>query len=226
MTPNLLALLAAIGLALPAAVPAQTFNACGPLENSFGPFDYRDSLPEQKGLVESAHFTPAVEALIRGVTARLPGPDIDYTLRAFPNHHRALLATIRLGQREKQVQPGGMRYSVECWLDRAVRWRPDDPIVRMIYASWLGPNGKRDAALRQLAEAERLAGDNPFTHYNVGLSYLELGEHERALAKAHQAMAMGIARTELADALRAAGRWRDPPAPAPAEGAASAAPTS
>jgi len=214
-------LLAAIAMMLPLAVAAQQASACGPLENAFGPFDYRKPHPNEKHLVESAHFTSVVESLIRGTTNRLPGGDIAYTLRAFPNHHRALIATVRLAQREKTDKPAQLVYTVDCWFERATRFQPDDPVVRMIYASWLGPRGRREEAMAQLAQAERVAGDNAFTHYNLGLSYLELGAFDRALTKAHHAQALGMVRPDLADRLRASGHWREPTATAPAASAAS-----
>lgn len=70
---------------------AQDLGICGSLNNSFGPFDYRyktsvkTELGDAHSMVEGAHFTPQIEQLIRGKTAVEPGPDIDYTLRAFPN---------------------------------------------------------------------------------------------------------------------------------------------
>lgn len=51
----------------------QQVAGCGSLQNAFGPFDYRD--PSARGqplqLVESAHFTPDVEALRKGNIQRL-----------------------------------------------------------------------------------------------------------------------------------------------------------
>jgi tetratricopeptide (TPR) repeat protein len=214
-------LFAAFALTLPLGATAQQPNACGSLENAVGPFDYRKPHPSEKQLVEGAHFTPPVEGLLRGATARLPAGDIAYTLRAFPNHHRALIATIRLAQREKTDKPAQMPYSVDCWLDRATRFQPDDAVVRMIFASWLGPRGRRDEAMAQLSQAERVAGDSAFTHYNLGLSYLELGAFDKALAKAHLARALGMTRTDLADRLRASGQWHEPSAAVPAASAAS-----
>src|SRR5678816_4417104 len=75
------------------AVSAQTGpSACGPLANAYGPFDYRtDRTGTTLSIVEDNHFTPAVEQLISGITSSVGG-EIDYTLRAFPNHHRALLS--------------------------------------------------------------------------------------------------------------------------------------
>lgn len=91
----------------PAPSFAQDLGICGSLNNSFGPFDYRyktsvkTELGDAHSMVEGAHFTPQIEQLIRGKTAVEPGPDIDYTLRAFPNHHRALLSMSRLALRAK-----------------------------------------------------------------------------------------------------------------------------
>lgn len=224
----------ALLMAAALAGKASAQQACGALNNGFGPFDYRpshyvagpgDSQPhaEKLNLVQIAHFTPAVESLIRGETSRRPGGDIDYTLRAFPNHHRALLAVIRLGEVEKREQPIGMRYPVDCWLERAVRFRPDDVIVRMIRASYFGKKGRRDDAMLDLGVVDRLAADNPFTRYNLGLTYFELGAFEEALAQAHRAMALGMQRAELKEQLVAAGRWREPEPTAAADPAASAA---
>src|SRR5437868_1067555 len=76
---------------------AQNLGDCGSLDNpSYGPFDYRTATAYQKQLVEiiGAHFTSSVESLQHGNTAPIGG-ELDYTLRAFPNHRRALLAMIR-----------------------------------------------------------------------------------------------------------------------------------
>lgn len=183
---------------------------CGDLANSFGPHDYRTARGQPLYLVESAHFTPQVEALIRGATARRPGSDIDYTLRAFPNHHRALLAMVKLAETAKTPVPPEMRYSVDCWFDRAIRFRADDYTVRMIYAGYLGRQGRTDAAKQHLEFVAEGAGDNGFTHYNVGLVYFEMRDHERALRQAHRAMAFGFTRSDLRERLVAAGRWSEP----------------
>lgn len=204
---------------------------CGDLANSFGPHDYRTARGHPLQIVEGAHFTPRVEALIAGHTAKRPGPDIDYTLRAFPNHHRALVAMTKLAEAAKSPVPPEMRHSVDCWFDRAIRFRPDDLTVRMIFAGYLGRHGRTDAALVQLGQVTDRAGDNAFTHYNAGLILLELREYDRALLQAHRAMNLGFARTELKDQLVALGRWKEPAAavgtsdaPTPPSSAATASP--
>lgn len=193
---------------------------CGPLANAFGPYDYRTD-KSQLPIVESAHFTASVEMLIKGNAGYLGG-DLDYTLRAFPNHHRALISLMRYADREKAVRAPQTRYDVECYFVRAVTFRPDDTTARMLFATFLNSKGRREEALRHLALVEFHAKDNPFTNYNLGLLYLDLKDYSNAVKFAHKALALGFSRTDLKDKLVAAGHWSEP-APAPATGPASAA---
>ena len=230
---------AAFALALmastaPAAAQTAAEVSCGGLANAFGPFDYRsdhfklppgDQYPYayKLNLVEIAHFTPEVEALLRGKSTHLPGPDIDYTLRAFPNHHRALITLSRLAERTKIPAPAGLPRPIECYFDRAVRFVPDDSIVRLIFANYLIRRARLPEARGHIEAALRVAGDNPFTHYNIGLSFFEAGDHAAALTQAHRAMALGFPRADLKQKLVAVGRWTDPVADVAAAAASSPA---
>lgn len=191
---------------------AQSAGNCGPISSpgQFGPYDYRTERGDAFQLVVGAHFTPEVEALIRGKSTPTPGPDIDYTLRAFPNHHRALLSMIRLGELQKTPKPSGSRYNIECWLERAIRFRPDDSIVRMIYSTYLNKNDRVPEATKQLEIATTYAKDNAFTHYNIGLHYFDLKNYDKALIQAHKAMALDFTQTALRDKLQSVGKWTEP----------------
>ncbi len=196
-------------LALPGAALAQaTFSACGPLENHFGPYDYRSDR-DKLAIVERFHFTGEVEALIRGTSGSLEG-DIGYTLRAFPNHHRALIAMMRYGDRLQSPQPKRAQYSIDCYFDRALRFRPDDHIVRVIFAGHLAKTGREPDAVKQLELATEGAKDNAFSHYNIGLAYFEMKQYDQALRQAHKARALGFPRGELKAKLEAVGRWAEP----------------
>jgi tetratricopeptide (TPR) repeat protein len=199
-------------------------TVCGALENPFGPYDYRTERGNNLYLVEMAHFTPPVESLIRGNTGKVGG-DLDYTLRAFPNHHRALMSVMRFGEKTKSTKPPDMRYSVECYLDRAIRFRPDDSIARMIYSMFLAKAGRTKEAVAQLDTAAEFAEDkeNPFTHYNLGLNYLDVKEYDKALIQAHKAYGLGFIQPGLKDRLTEAGKWKEPATESPD---ASAAPAS
>ena len=121
--------------------------ACGPMGvnlDAYGPYDYRtdkDKLP----LVENAHFTPGVEQFFERKTGYF-GADIGYTLYRFPNHHRALDAMVRLSKRERTDKPRGATFSTECYFERALRFRKDDVVARMLYAEYLVQGGRADDA--------------------------------------------------------------------------------
>ena len=221
-----LTMLSAAGLGVPISAQAQPVNnpSCGTLfsPGQYGPYDFRTDkamLP----IVLGAHFTPEVESLIRGKSSGTPGGDIDYTLRAIPNYPNALIAMMRLAEKEKKPQPNGSHYTVECWFERALRFRPDDNVARMIYATFLAKNGRTPQVLEQLERVTATAGDNAFTHYNAGLIYADIKDYDKALAQAHRALALGLPRPELRDRLQAAGKWQEQVATAAPDEATDAA---
>lgn len=181
---------------------------CGELESSFGPFDYRTMGAEPKHLVESAHFTPRVETLRSGNTSTIGG-DLNYTLRAIPNHHRALAAMVRLGERTRSTQPPGARYPIECYFDRAERFAPDDAMVYVLYGIYLAKAARNAEAEVQLKLAQELNAEKPDARivYNLGIGYLELKQFERASEFAKKAEAMGIQFPGLRQRLQRAGKW-------------------
>jgi tetratricopeptide (TPR) repeat protein len=201
-----------LALTLCGVVHAQAETNCGPLENHYGPFDYRTANAQQRSIVEDRHFDARIENLLPGSTNPW-ADDISYTLRVFPNHHRALVTMQRLAEREKTDKPTKAQYSIACYFDRAIRYKPDDLIIRMLFAEYLIKRSRNDEALLQLEFTAKMAQDNPFTHYNVGLLLLSMKSYDRAMTEAHRAMQLGFTRTELKDGLVAAGKWVEPPNP-------------
>lgn len=182
---------------------------CGSLRNAYGPYDYRsdkDKLP----IVENVHFTPEIATLVRGITGTV-GAELDYTLRAFPNHHGALMSMIKLGERDKTSRPQGTKRTVECYLERAVRFRNDDATVKMIYATYLAKNKRNKEAIEQLNGAIDLGEDSANLQYNIGLIYLDIGKYDEALEHAHRAYNAGFPLPGLRDRLKRAGKWKELP---------------
>ena len=191
-------------LLLAAAVGA---SPCGELLHHDAGGDYTD--PEDRrnlAVVEAFHFTADVENLRRGVSDQL-GADLAYTLEHYPNHHRALAAMVKLGLREKSSKPPGTRYPVECWFERALRFRPNDTVVRTLYASYLLTGGRNDAALDQLLEAARLDPANATIHYNLGLLFLKKKDYEQARFHAREAYKLGFPLPGLKHKLLEAKQW-------------------
>jgi hypothetical protein len=190
---------------------AQLPGDCGnPFESGYGPFDYRTATYDQKHLVEivGGHFTTSVETLVSGNTGTV-GKELDYTLRAFPNHPRALLAMIRLGQRDRTTRPKGAEYTVECWVERAVSFRPDDIGVRQVRGIYYSMLKKYKEAIADFKTVIEQQPDSANAHYNLGLSYFEVGSYDDALAEAKLARSLGFPLDGLKNKLKAKGKWRE-----------------
>lgn len=179
---------------------------CGSLQNAFGPFDYRDKSKGQEiKLVESGHYTQDVQSLRRGTSSYTPIHDLDYTLRAFPNHWGALDAVSRF-----ELRGGNFLEfrTVDCYFDRALRFAPDDSNVHLLYGVYLMRRKRDEEARRQFEEADRLAPESIDIAYNLGLLYLRLGEPEKSMEKARYAYEKGYPLPGLRMALEKAGAWK------------------
>jgi tetratricopeptide (TPR) repeat protein len=189
---------------------ASTYAApyCGNIANAYGPFDYRrrGEFAPNLQLVESFHFAPEVEKLISGQSGTIGG-DLDYTLRAFQNHTRALSSMARFALQSKSPKAGGMHWTFECYFDRAIRFQPDDPAPRSIYGAYLLRKGRTDDALKQLSEAVALAPDDPSANYNLGLGYFEKKDYAQAKLYAKKAYALGFPLQGLKTKLINVQRW-------------------
>lgn len=200
---------------------------CPTLRHGYGPFDYRTATAEQKRLVEGAHFFPNVEYLRKGTPHPnrgyivVPGGEIDYTLRAFPNHPRALHAMSRWSIQEKADPPPGAKALVECYFQSAINFRPDDSMVRVLYGIHLTDKGRIKDALNQLNIAKELGSNSPSMYYNLGLAYFEIKHYPDALKAAHKAYDLGASLPGLRNLLERAGAWADPIAPMPNEAEAN-----
>jgi tetratricopeptide (TPR) repeat protein len=182
---------------------------CGSLEFGYGPYDYRSS-KEKLAVVERFHFTPKVENLLGGENQVTAGADLAYTLAASPNHHRALMAVMKLAEKEKRVKPLHMPYSVDCYFERAERFRPDDSMVKTIHGIYLIRSRKLQAGTEKLESALSQAGENANIYYNLGLAYFDLKQFDKSLESAHRAYALSFPLPGLRDKLKRAGKWSEP----------------
>ena len=185
-------------------------NECFGGAVGFGPYDYSDPNSRKPGvygpgaplpIVERSHFTPEVEQLVRGSSHSDPNHDLDYTLRAFPNHYRALWAMSRYYLRQLDVagyealleseRKHASPTPPECYFQRAAAFAPEDRMVSAIYGIYLHRRGKLDEALAQYHRAEEELPKNGELANNIGLLYLDRGEIEKAKEYAKKARALG-----------------------------------
>lgn len=206
----------AVFLLLPVASFGQTEGCGDPSRRDgggYGPYDYtnpthfRDKLP----IVNDYHFNARVENLVGGnkEESSHPGGDLNYVLMAFPNHHRALAAMMRLSWKENRLKPIGSHFSVECWLDRAVRWRPEDGVARMLYGNYLANDRikRYKEAIPHYDLAEQRLKNNSNLFYNIGLLHFHMKDYDKSREYAKKAYARGFPLPGLRQMLVRVGKW-------------------
>lgn len=163
--------------------------------------DYRlakisPKVAEHLRLVEGAHFTESVRRGLRGNTAEALTPDLDYTLKHFPNHHGALfvMANHQLDPNFKPNVPGRTDYfwpDMACYFKRAHILAPDDDVVYLLEGIIAHKSGKTENALVKYSKALDLNAENAETHYNLALLYIETKQLDKAKQHAEIAYKLG-----------------------------------
>lgn len=178
---------------------------------NFGPYDYlqRHTLTGQLGIVEKHHFGPQVEQLISGMRTGPRGvpAELNYTLRAWPNHHRALNSIIQYQLLKADKKRDSRFPPAECYLERAIKFSPTDGITQMLYANLLQRTGHKKRALEQYEKALTLQPKGIQIKYNLALLLADLKKYERAKGYAVELYAKGFPLPGLKNKLRKAGYW-------------------
>ncbi len=171
---------------------------CGSLDNHYGPFDFRYPPEGSLKKVELAHFDANVARLqqhskcIRQKARCSPiSGDLGYTLEVFPNHHQALIAMAQYQLSPINRKEPPMKFSAECYFQRAIQFTPDDPTVRMIHAYYLTEIGRQTEAAGEYDRALKIAPDSAEVNYNAGLFFLQINDVERATECAVRAYDLG-----------------------------------
>lgn len=187
-------------------------NCSGDREN-FGPYDYllRAQLSGKLGIVEKYHFGPQVERLISGMTGnRSPksiGGELYYTLKAWPNHHRALNSVIRFQFMYPKESSIRQRPPAECYLQRAIRFSPKDATAHMLYGIFLQRAGNNTEALEHYRIATELSPNDMQIKYNLALLLVELRQFEEARRYANEVYSANYPLPGLKKKLVRAGHW-------------------
>jgi tetratricopeptide (TPR) repeat protein len=179
----------------------------------YGPYDYTERHKHRSNLhtVERYHFNQNVENLKGGAQtpSGLEG-DLDYTLRAFPNHHRALYAVVRYQFiKGNKIYRSAKLSPAECYLQRAINFSPGDGMAHMIYGILLHKSGKPEKALGQYEKAEKLIPGNGQLLYNKGLLLVDMGRHDQAREIADELYRQSFPLQGLKNKLVEAGYWHN-----------------
>ncbi len=190
---------------------------------AIGPFNYyiRDEhVSDMLANVERNHLSPEIITLQQSLTGSIWG-DLDYTLRAFPNHPVALNSMARLFREKNKYghnfstvkrfelysDMDPKRSSAEYYLERAIEFAPDDAFAYMIYGVHLQKTKKYEQAIEKYKAAESLQPNHPEVHYNLGLLYYELKQYEEARNHAIIAYDNGYPLPGLKNKLAKSGHW-------------------
>ena len=133
--------------------------------------------------------------------------EIDYTLRAFPNHHRALNSMMRYRIKHPETEDDYL--SADCYFKRAVTFNGNDGVVWMLYGMYQHKIGLKKEALEKYQNAEKLLKDFAELEYNIGLLYFDLGDYESSLKNAKKAYSIGYPLPGLKQKLIKKGKWKN-----------------
>jgi tetratricopeptide (TPR) repeat protein len=195
----------------------------------YGPFDYydlKDTPRDALSLVERAHFGPkTLNEARRGDWCFFWG-DMDYTLRAFPNHPRALVAMADFltaherpcGRHRKanpspldlaeEIESGGWQdLNPDYYFQTGIKFRPQYAATRILYGQYLEKAGRDKEALKQFIDAEKVEPNSADAHYSLGLAYFRQGNKDKAREHAERAYKLGEQKMLLKEKLIAAGLW-------------------
>ena len=186
----------------------------------FGPYDYteRQKFPGQLFITEEYHFTDRIANLQQDSTTSAI-KDIQYTLMAWPNHHRALYSAFQYRKQVRGQWPldANSATPVECHLMRAIKFSPNDPVPYMIQGMLLHEFEHYEEALKSFRTANKLMPNDVITLYNMGLTMVVLKKYKEAVKVAQQVYSTDFPLPGLKNQLTAAGYWPPGEKPAPQE---------
>ena len=192
-------------------------NECDGGQGTAGTRDYLKRFEPRAAaflaMTEEHHFNEDVEALRKGITSE-PMGDIDFVLRTFPNHHRALYSAMQYRLKHKKRWPAGASWQkAECYYNRAVNFRPRDITVHTQYALLQYKFKKFEGALESYQTVNKLNPNDPLVLYNMGLTLVKLKRFDEAKFIADRVYGLGFPLPGLRNKLITAGHWKDETSP-------------
>lgn len=188
-------------------------GSCSRDDSPIGHFDYTNAAHKVKHLeiVEKHHFTKEIRLLIKGKSSSIPA-EIDYTLRAWPNHHKALNSLmyyrfinqydIVKGNKPNLISP------LECYFQRAINFSSKDATSSLLYAIFLKKIKKFNEADKYYQRAIAIRPDELLIRYNYGLFLFKIKKYEQAMSQARVIYRNEFSQMKLKQKLVASGHWK------------------
>lgn len=194
---------------------------CGPvpLPGAAGPYDYLDQDPQNLWHIRdvNANHLIHIKPDLAGGRVNHALGQIHYILIRIPNHYEAFqwlgkIATKYPGREYDPDQIGAGEElafppTVECYYDRAFRYRPNDSNLRLLFAIHYHITDQLDKAIEQYKIAESMRENSPDIQYNLGLAYFDRKEYDLSAVHAQRAYALGYPLPGLRNKLQAVGEW-------------------
>ena len=198
--------------------PPCTGNAQG-----FGPWDFFEidepsDANYQAGRwweAKNVHGRPGIAALQHDpfdeISYGRAAHEFDYLLRAYPNHPQILHAVIELEFRRRNapVRLLAAETPPECYLLRAISFRPNQAHIYQLLALYFHRLDRLDEAIAQYEHALKLDPNAAEIHYNLAFAYLENGNNNAALSAAKKAYLLGYPLPGLRRKMQNLGIWVD-----------------
>jgi len=172
----------------------------------YGPFDYTKADNFSLNIVEKVHFLPEIEALIERPGKNTVISDLDYTLRAFPNHHRALMSVAKYRIRNPWQYRGSFK-SADCYFKMALDMKPDDGVVYLLYGIYKHKLKMYNDAEKYYLEALKYIPAHVEVQYNLGLLYFDKKDYVKAKEYAKKAYLQNFPLKGLEDKLKREKAW-------------------
>ncbi|HEX9812409.1 MAG TPA: tetratricopeptide repeat protein [Burkholderiales bacterium] len=205
----------------------------------FGPYNYYNPPKGALQLVESAHMRTVIAGdRHRGNWCAYYG-NLDYTLRAFPNHPEALVlmaeyldvrspcSNNNARSSSKGKSPLELAAAIEAgaWHERTadyyfkkgIRYKPKDapnsvvnyPETHVLYGKYLYTHKRSEDALTQFKDAIKLEPRSAEAHYYLGLILFEKNDTEAAKRHIQTGYKISQPPVELKQKLINIGQWRE-----------------
>lgn len=185
---------------------------CEGFQGTAGTLDYlhrgNPRVASSLALTEEHHFNEDVETLRKGITTD-PMGDVDFVLRSFPNHHRALYTSMQYRLKHRKWPNKAKWQPAECYYQRAINFSPRDLTVHTQFAILQYKFKQYKGALESYQIADRLSPEDPLLMYNMALTMVKLKKYKDAKAVAEKVYATGFPLPGLRNKLITAGHWKD-----------------